>query len=69
MSHSKAIPHLLARDRQIPAFHGKIGARTGDLAIPFEQKQPVCVKCDIVNVVRSKEIQVNSGAPGLDLPT
>jgi hypothetical protein len=38
MSHSKAIPRLLARDRQIPAFHGKIGTQNGDLAIPFEQK-------------------------------
>ena len=38
MSHSKAIPRLLARDRQIPAFHGKTVARNGDLAILFEQK-------------------------------
>jgi hypothetical protein len=32
------IPCSLARDRQIPALHGKIVARNGDLAIPFEQK-------------------------------
>jgi hypothetical protein len=53
MSHSKAVPHLLARDRQIPALHGKIGAQNGDLAIPFEQKKPVCVKCDIVKVYQA----------------
>ena len=28
---------LLARDRQIPALYGKIGASDGDLAIPCEQ--------------------------------
>jgi hypothetical protein len=28
---------VLARDRQIPALYGKIGASDGDLAIPSEQ--------------------------------
>ena len=51
LSHSKATPRLLARDRQIPALRGKIGTRNGDLAIPFEQKQTICVKCDIVKLL------------------
>jgi hypothetical protein len=38
MSHSRAVSRLLAGDRQIPALHGKIVARNGDLAIPFEQE-------------------------------
>ena len=40
-SHSKTIPRLLARDRQILAFHGKTGARNGGLAILFRTPNPL----------------------------
>jgi len=50
---------LLARDRQIPAWCGKIGAETGIgnqrlRAIPFEQKTDRGVKCGIVEAITRK---------------